>query len=251
MISAVVLTKNGEQKLRSCLESLRWCDEILVIDDGSTDNSVKLAKSLGAKVLGHELAGDFARQRNFGLQKAQGDWVLFVDDDERVNSELAAEIQREIKSETPADGYFFKRIDFFGGRWLKHGEIGQIRLLRLARKEAGKWTRPVDEVWEISGETKAFKYPLLHYSHSNLTEFLETINQRSSLNALVFYQEGKKVNLWEWLKPLAKFWQGFIWYGGWRDGVPGFVFAVLMSLHSFLVRGKLYLLWRRQGGWNE
>ena len=242
MISAIVLTKNEEKNIKECLEGLQWCDEILVIDDYSSDKTVQIARKLGAKVIKHSLDNDFSQQRNFAISQSRGDWIFFVDADERVSKELKDEIQKKVKEEKGIVGYFFPRIDFFLGRWLKHGEIGSIRILRLAKRNSGYWKRRVDEKWEITGIIKTMKNPLLHFSHPSLTEFLESINKRSTLNAEEFYQEKKAVRLWDWIKPLAKFIQNYFLRMGFLDGIQGFIFALLMSFHSFLVRGKLYLL---------
>ena len=248
MISAVVLTKNEEKNIKECLAGLKWCDEIIVIDDNSTDKTQEIVKKEGARVIERPLEGDFASQRNFGLKEAKYDWIFFVDADERVTSKLAEEIQKEIK-DTRAAGFFFKRIDYFLGKWLKHGEIGGVRILRLARRGAGEWQRRVDEKWEVRRKTKTLKNPLQHYPHPTLTQFLESINERSTLNARVLYEEGKKLRFWEWFKPLGKFFKNYFLLLGFLDRIHGFVFAVLMSLHSFAVRVKLYLIWRREGGW--
>lgn len=247
MISAVVLTRNEEKNIQDCLEGLSWCKEILVIDDNSSDQTRAMAQKLGARVLEHSLGNDFAQQRNFGLKEAKHDWIFFVDADERVSPELAEEIKKKI-TKTTTGGFYFKRIDFFMGRWLRHGEVGKIRILRLARRGSGHWERNVDEKWKVEGETETFKNPLFHYPHQTLSEFLTSINERSDLNAECFYQEGRKTSFLEWLKPLGKFVWNYFFLFGFLDQTAGFVFGVLMSLHSFLVRGKLYLLWRRRGG---
>jgi len=249
MLSGVVLTKNEEQNIKDCLSCLSFCDEILVVDDNSTDGTVKIAEKLGARVLKRPMENDFSSQRNFGLEEAKGDWILFIDADERVSEELANEIKKEINQSSSYNGFYFKRIDFFINKWLKHGEIGSVRILRLARKNAGKWQRSVDEIWKIKGKTKTLKNPLLHYSHPSLSSFLQSINERSSLNARQFYKENKKVSFIDWLKPVAKFIWNYFFLFGFLDGISGFVFAVLMSFHSFLTRGKLYLLWKKEGGW--
>jgi len=246
MISAIVLAKNEEKQIKECLSGLQWFDEILVVDDNSEDDTIKIARDLGAKVFVHSLENDFAEQRNFGLNKAKGPWVLFVDADERVTSKLAEEIRNNIEKNTLIKGFYFQRKDFFINRWLAYGETGSVRLLRLARKGCGDWQRAVDEVWAIKGETKTLRSPLLHYSHLTLKDFLSSINERSTLNAKMFFQQEKKITLVEWLKPLLKFIQNFIFRFGFLDGIAGFVFAALMSFHSFLVRGKLYLLWKKR-----
>jgi len=245
MISAVVLTKNEGKNIKECLSGLKWCDEILVVDDDSDDKTIEMAERFGANVIKRSLNGDFAGQRNFGLKNTKGDWVLFVDADERVSKELADEIKESVKKDD-VNGFYFRRIDNFMGKWLKHGEIGGIRILRLAKKSGGNWTRKVDEIWEIKGKIKTLKNPLLHYSHPTMTEFFTSINERSTLNAKEFYDGGRRITLIEWLKPKTKFIQNYFFRLGFLDGTQGFVFAVLMSLHSFLVRGKLYLLWQRE-----
>lgn len=244
MISAVVLTKNEERNIKECLAGLKWCDEIWVVDDDSSDKTREIAEKEGARVIRRALAGDFAAQRNYALGLSRGDWVFFVDADERVSPKLAQEIQEAIKK-PDIDGFYLKRIDFFMGRWLKHGEIGSVRLLRLAKRKSGAWRRIVDEVWEIKGKTVILKNPLLHYSHPELKQFLSTINERTTLNAREFYKKGVRVTPLEWLKPLAKFIKNYFLLLGFLDGTSGLVFAVMMSLHSFLVRGKLYLLWQK------
>lgn len=248
-ISTVVLTRNEEKNIKECLEGLKWCDEVIVIDDNSTDKTVSIAKKEGAKVFARALEGDFSSQRNFGLEKASFDWILFVDADERIGRELAEEIKTRLNKGNLPSGFYLKRRDFFAGKWLKYGETVSVKLLRLGRRGSGVWKREVDEIWDIGGEKGETKTPLNHYSHPDLSGFLTSINERSTLNARVFYNEGKKLNLFEWLKPGAKFFQNYILRLGFLDGTAGFVFAVLMSLHSFLVRGKLYLIWRREGGW--
>lgn len=258
-ISAVILTKNEEKNIGECLETLRWCDEVIVIDDNSTDKTVEIAKKMGAKVFARSLDNDFASQRNFALRQAlhqngtgqvRGEWVLFVDADERVPAQLRAEIKSTINHKpSTINGYFLKREDKIWGRTLKHGETAGVRLLRLGRKGAGEWRRAVDEVWEIRGETATLENPLIHYPHQTLTEFLGSINFHSTLNARAFYDEGKRTTFFDWFKPPVKFIQNWIFRLGFLDGMPGFIVALLMSFHSFLVRSKLYLLWKKEAGW--
>jgi len=260
MISIIVLTKNEEKNIEACLKTLKWGDEIIVIDDHSNDQTVKLAETQGAKVFTRELNDDFAGQRNYALRQAQGEWVLFIDADERVSPQLRAEIKSAIShceatssayQSTAISGYYLKRQDYLWGRALKHGETSRVKLLRLAQKSAGNWQRKVDETWEITGKTGTLKNPLDHRSHSSMTQFLKSVNFKSTLNARVFYEEGKRTRLWDWLKPKAKFFQNWILRLGFLDGMEGLIMALMMSFHSFLVRSKLYLLWKKEGGWGR
>ena len=247
MISVIVLAKNEEENIKRCLKSVSWADEVLVIDDNSIDKTVKIAKSFGAKVVNHSLEADFSRQRNFAVSRAKNDWVFFLDADEEVSLELKDEILKSLSQHPQkTSAFYFKREDFFMGKWQNFGETGNIKILRLARKGSGKWEGKVDEIWKITGGCQIFKNPLKHYSHPNLSQFLESINYRSTLNSQVFFERGEKLNFFEWLKPFLKFMQNYFIRLGFLDGVSGFVFAVLMSMHSFMVRAKLYLLWRKK-----
>jgi len=248
MISAVVLTRNDEAVLLRCLKSLLWCDEVIVVDDESTDGTVSVAKNLEAKVYAHPLNDDFAAQRNFGLSKAKNDWVLFVDSDEIVSRELLTEIN-EIASpseQTRNDkivGYFIKRHDIMWGRELRYGETENVKLLRLARKNAGKWMQPVHEEWQIQGNVGELVHPLLHYPHPNVAQFLEEVNRYSTLYANFLHAQGVSEPAWTIVgKPVAKFFVNYVWHLGFLDGTAGMVVALVMSLHSFLVRAKLKTL---------
>jgi len=245
MISAVILVKNEEKNLQNCLESIKWCDEILVIDDNSTDKTPEIAKKFGAKGIIHSLNNNFAQQRNFGLAQAKGEWVLFLDADEIISPELKKEIQEETKA-NQYDGFYLKRQDFFGGRALKYGETANVRLLRLGRKGKGEWRREIHEVWEIKGETEELKNPILHYPHQTLSDFIDHINFHSTLHAQALKKEGVRPSLWRIIfYSKAKFIQNYIFRLGFLDGTPGIIVALMMSFHSFLARGKLYFLWKK------
>ena len=256
MLSAVVLTRNEEKNLVDCIESLSFCDEVVVIDDNSEDRTLEIAKKLKAKVFSRLLNGDFASQRNFGLEKAKGEWVLFIDADERVTPSLRDEISKLVAGAitqltnhpiTQYDGFYIKRSDFMWGRELKHGETGSMRLLRLARIGGGRWEGKVHEVWNVKGAVGQLQQPLLHYPHQSIASFLEEINLYTDIRAKELYQKGVRVHWWSViLYPKAKFFLNYILKMGFLDGLPGLIFAILMSFHSFLVRGKLWLLWQRR-----
>ncbi len=243
MISAIILTHNDEATIAKTLESLTWCDEIIIIDDGSTDNTLPIAKKFTNKIFKHPLYNDFAAQRNFGLTKAGGDWVLFVDSDEVVSDALAKEIKEIVRNDNTV-GYFIKRRDVMWGRELKYGEQGRMKLLRLAKKGAGTWVRPVHEVWEVKGPTSELVNPIFHFPHPSVAQYLEKINRYSTLNARYLYGKKVRVNWWQIVTyPAAKFFVNYFIRLGFLDGTPGVVVAIMMSMHSFLTRAKLWLLW--------
>lgn len=194
---------------------------------------------------------DFAKERNILLSKAKKDWVFFVDSDEEVTKKLEEEISRAVKDKG-VQGYYVIRKDFMFGRELKHGEFssfgrfGNSKILRLARKNAGKWKRPVHEFWDIKGRTKVLKNPLLHYPHKDLSSFISNINRFSILHAKALSLEGKKSSLLKIIVwPVGKFFYNLILRLGFLDGMEGFVVGLIMSFHSFLSWSNLYL-WQRK-----
>lgn len=247
MISAIILTKNEEKNIKECLQNLSWCDEKIVIDDNSEDKTIKIAEEHGAKVYKKHLS-NFSEQRNYAIEKATGDWILFIDADERVSSALWYEIMQRINEPiNTASGFYIKRIDSIWGRELRHGDSGTIKLLRLAKKDSGKWKGLVHETWEINGKTTNLNNPLYHYPHQSIAEFLKEINHYSDLRAQELFEQKKKIN---WiaiiLYPKSKFILNFFIKLGFLDGLPGLISAIMMSFHSYLVRGKLWLLWQKQ-----
>lgn len=238
-LSAIVLTHNSQDTLDTCLSSLKFADELLVIDDLSTDNTPTIAKRHHAKVIFHPLT-DFAAQRNFALKQANCDWVLFVDSDESVPPALAKQILKAIKS-TNINGYYLKRQDVFLNKNLRHGETSQVRLLRLAKKSAGTWQRPVHEFWHIKGQTSTLTHPLLHQRNLSFSQFIGRLNHYTDLDAKALLAENKPFSYLDLLlKPLGKFIFNYFVLLGFLDGFPGFVMAFSMSLHSLIVRIKLY-----------
>lgn len=246
-ISAVVLVKNEEKNIKECLETLRWCDEIVVIDDYSEDKTAEIAKKHGAEVYKHALNNNFAAQRNFGLEKTRGEWVLFIDADEQVSEALAGEVSSIVNRESSMhQGFYLKRRDFMWGRELGHGETGNVKLLRLAKRDSGRWRRAVHEVWDINGEIRTLNNPLAHYPHQTLGEFIADIDWMSTLHAQENEKEGKRSNLFKIIFfPKLKFFDSWILKLGFLDGTPGLLLAMMMSLHSFLAWSKLWLRERK------
>lgn len=238
-LTAIVLTKNEEENIVDCIKSLKFCSEIIVIDDSSTDKTASLAKKYGATVYKRALNNDFASQRNFALKKAKNEWVLFIDADERVSKILANEIENAIEDKK-YDGYYLKRADYLWGKKIKHGETGTIKLLRLGRKNAGKWKRKVHEKWEIVGKTSQLKNPIIHHPHKDLSEFIKHIDYFFSIHAESNLKEGKKPTVIKIiLMPIAHFARNYILRLGFLDGIEGFIIAFLMSFHSFLAWSKM------------
>lgn len=243
MLSAVVLTKDEQDNISNCLRTLSFCDEIIVIDDISSDKTASLAKKYGAKVLKRRLDRDFAAQRNFALKQVRGNWVLYIDADERVSAELAREIKKSVES-GKYNAYYLKREDVFMGKRMKGGEWGGQFIIRLAKKGAGKWVRAVHERWVVSEPVGKLSSPLLHSPHPSLRGFLEDINIYSTVHASQNELEGKETNLLKIISmPALKFIYNFAVKGGYEDGTAGFVYSMFMSMHSYLAWSKQ---WEKQ-----
>lgn len=243
-ITAIVLTKNEEINLERCLLSLRFADEILVIDDGSSDKTISIAKKLGAKVIEHSLAEDYGAQRNFAMDKTVNEWILFIDADEEVTETLSEEIKNIGRYPKTISGFFIKRRDYYMGRELKYGETASIRnngLLRLMKKESGSWSGAVHEKFGLKGRAETLKGFINHYPHQSLKEFITTINYYSSIRAKELYRHGRTAGVIETLVfPFSKFIYTYFFKLGLADGYAGFLYSFMLSFHSFLVRAKLY-----------
>lgn len=241
-ISAVVLARDNEKIIQKCLESVSWCNEVLLIDDFSADKTAQIAKKQGAKVYEHHLNGDWAAQRNFGLSKTSSEWVLFVDSDEIVSDQMRINILDHLQTDEVV-GFYIKRTDKFMGKVLTHGETSNVRLLRLAQKNAGIWKRAVHEVWDVSGDLGTIDVPLIHDRDFSISDFIERLNKYTDIDAQELINEGKTYKNSELLKPVGKFLISYIYRLGFLDGFEGFVFAFLMSFHSLVVRIKT---WEKQ-----
>ncbi|OGK56878.1 hypothetical protein A3I50_05150 [Candidatus Roizmanbacteria bacterium RIFCSPLOWO2_02_FULL_37_9] len=275
-LTAIILTKNEEKNIERCLKSVDFCDEVIVVDDFSEDKTVELVNKVfkvhkvdkDYKVFQRKLNNDFAMQRNFAMEKASGEWVLFIDADEEVTQELKNEISRvilnsflraqdysliqdlnQIPNQVRNDigAYYLKRRDFWWGRELNYGETSKVRqvgLIRLIRKNSGKWEGKVHEEFRIKNselKIKLLNNFINHYPHQNVKEFLEEINFYSTLRAREMRGQGKNSNIFEIIfYPLLKFLLTYIIKLGFLDGSAGFAYAFFMSFHSFLVRAKLY-----------
>jgi glycosyltransferase involved in cell wall biosynthesis len=244
MLTAIILTKNEQENIERCLASVKFCDSVVVVDDGSTDDTVKKAKKAGATILKHELKGDYGAARNWALEQVKSHWVLFVDADEVVSAALAGQIKAAVEK-IEYRGFFLHRVDHLWGQELKHGDVGNVQLLRLGRRGMGHWEGRVHETWSIEGKVGTLTAPLEHYPHASVVEFLDHLNDYSTVKAEEFFKAGRQTNIFEiTLGPIWRFFQAYILRFGFLDGTAGFVHAMLMAMYMFLVAGKLYLLGR-------
>ncbi len=242
LLTAVVLCKDAAATLPACLASLSFCDQVIVADDGSNDASIEIAKKSGARVITLEPTDSFAHKRNQTLAHIKEGWVLFVDADEYLDDE--AKTQIPLYLEKGYEGIFIRRSDIFLGRKLKHGETGSMWLLRLAKVQQGGWQRLVHETWAVSGLLGHLrKGELIHTPHPSIASFIDSINRYTDLEVKQRFQEERPSAVVTWMQlllyPPVKFIQNYCLKGGFLDGIPGFIHAYIMSLHSLLVRIKI------------
>lgn len=251
-LSVVLITYNEEANIRRTLESVlplvrpregapESCGEIIVVDNGSTDRTVEIARELGAKVFVEEWKG-FAAQKNSAIAKATGDWILSLDADEAVSPELVEEIEA-IKSDHTNPGYWIPRKNLFLSRWIRHAGFWPDRKLRLFRRGKGRFIdRPVHEVMEVDGPTGKLQHALIHNAYPTLTGYLATMNKYSSLGAEVAVGKGRSgfsvINIV--LRPIATFISMYLLRLGLLDGREG---LLLCLYHSVYVSWKYAKAW--------
>lgn len=247
MITIIVLTKNEQKNIKECLNSAKWADELIVVDDYSEDKTLEIAKEYTKKIYQRKLGLDFSSQRNFAISKATKEWVMFLDADERISEELKNEMIGKLNFSNQYDGYEIKRLDVMWKKKILHGEQGNIKLLRLFKKDKGKSLGKVHEEIKVKGKIGQLNNSIAHYPHQVVAEFLRELNLYSSIRAMALYDKGVKTN---WFLILCytkgKFIKNYFFLRGFLDGIQGLVLAILMSMHSFLTRSKLWLLCRKK-----
>jgi glycosyltransferase involved in cell wall biosynthesis len=245
-ITSVVIAFNEERNIVDCLESLRWTDEIILVDSMSTDQTVSRASLYTDKIFQRPWPG-YVEQKNFGLMQASYDWILFVDADERISKELAREIT-DLINEKDSDcvGYNILRRSYYFSRLIKHGEWYPDMQLRLIKKGKGVWCGGrVHEYILLKGKAGHLANPMYHYTYRDINHHLEKFNLYSSLFALDAFDRKEDVKLRYLLGwPMIRFIEGYFLKKGFKDGMPGFIIAVMQSFEVFLRYAKLWEMYR-------
>ncbi len=246
-ISAVIIAKNEAEAIGACLESLAFADELLVVDSGSTDDTVGIAQRLGARVIHQDWLG-YGPQKQFAVDAAAHDWVLCVDADERVTPALRESIGAALAAPTH-HAYRFARCNRFLGRWLRHGEGYPDWSLRLFDRRTARWSRdPVHEKVIATGPVATLKGDLLHESAETLASYLEKNNRYTSLQAKALRDAGRGTSVARLvLSPFARFVKFYVLRLGFLDGAAGFAHIAMGCFNTFLKNAKLMELQRSRG----
>jgi glycosyltransferase involved in cell wall biosynthesis len=243
-LSAIVITMNNERTLRRCLESLRWADEIVVVDSGSTDSTHDICRELGAQV--HVTADwpGYGPQKNRALDRATGDWVISVDSDEWIRPELRDEIQRTVATPTSLPAYAMPRRSSFCGRYMRHSGWWPDYVVRLFRREAGRFTDDhTHERLVVNGRVGRLREPLMHEAITDLEQMLAKMNAYSASSARMKSQQGKRATLLTAVLHGAwTFFRTYVVRRGFLDGREGFILAIANAEGSYYRYVKLMLL---------
>ena len=244
-LSVIVISKNEAHAIERCLESVSWADEIIVVDSGSTDETVKICESKGAKVHAMDWPG-FGPQKNRALALATGEWILSLDADEIVPPQLKAEIMAAI-SKGDADAYSFPRSSSYCGKFMRHGGWWPDRITRLFRRGRARFSDDlVHERLIVDGRTAELSSPLTHIAFSDLEEVLQKVDRYSTAGALMMAQKSKRATLGTAI--LHGFWSFFRTYflkAGFLDGKEGFMLAVSNAEGTYYRYLKLMLLGKK------
>ncbi len=245
-ISGVVICFNERETIARCLESLAFCDEIVVVDSGSTDGTVDIAKRYTDRVVTQEFLG-YVKQKNFALELAQYDWVLSLDADEGLSDELATEIQLALENVSDdTSGFVLDRMTFFLGIWHDAGEWYPDPQLRLFRRSRGRWVGrdPHDRV-ELQGRSLKLAGRLGHWNYRDLADHIRTVDRFSALQAREMLEEGVRFRVADLvLRPLGRFLKGYVLRGGFRNGLPGFLVSISTAYYVMMKYAKLWELGR-------
>lgn len=246
MLSVIIIVKNEAQHIGRCLESVAWADEIVVLDSGSSDETVRICRQYTPHVYETDWPG-FGVQKQRALEKAKGDWVLSIDADEVVTSELRSEIEQAIKSERYR-GFEIPRLSQYCGKPMRHGGWWPDYVLRLFRREQGRFTESaVHERIIVEGETGRLKIPLLHDAFINLDEVLHKVNSYSSLGVQVLEKKGVRSSLSKAvLKAVWTFIRTYFIKASLLDGRHGFMLAVSNAEGTYYKYLKLLELQTRR-----
>lgn len=239
-ISAVIITKNEEKMLPDCLKSLEWVDEVLVVDTGSIDDTLKIAKKFRAKIVDAKSGKNFSDWRNKGLSLASGEWILYIDADERVTEELQAEITN---LEFKYSAYAIPRRNVVLGKELKHGGLYPDYQKRLFKKGKLKgWRGDLHEEPEINGNLSHLESPMIHIKHENFSEMVAKTNKWSEIEArLMFESSHPPMNIPRFLTAMTReFWQRMIVQKAFLDGKEGVVYAMYQVFSRFISYAKLW-----------
>lgn len=243
-ISAVILSYNSEDVIEDCLESVKFCDEIILVDAGSNDKTLKIAEKYSAKILNFD-KGDYAGSRNLGLKKAAFDWIIYIDTDERISPELQKNIIKVLSIPEPFSAYKIQRKNFYFG---KHEWPKIEKLERLFKREKIKnWYGKIHESPIVDGKIGTLEGFLLHYTHRDLSSMVKKTMEWSKIEAeLRFKASHPKMAWWRFPRVMASaFFDSYIKQQGYRAGAVGIIESLYQAFSIFVTYARLWEMQKR------
>jgi glycosyltransferase involved in cell wall biosynthesis len=240
-LSVAIITKNEADNLPDCLRSISFADQIVVVDSGSADGTVRIASDFGCDVFEEPWRG-FGPQKQLAIDRCRHDWVLVLDADERIPEETASVIKSIVmRTDRGESGYSFPRKNYFQGRWIKHMGWWPDRIVRLFQKGAGRMTQArVHESVDVQGPVTDLDVPIEHFTESRFSQILIKIDHYSSLGAQEAFDEGRNSSVWgAVLRAKLAFVQNYFLRLGFLDGTQGFLLSLTDSINKFFKYAKL------------
>lgn len=242
-LSVCISAYNEEQKIKDCLESIKWADEIIFVDNSSSDKTIEIAKKYTAKIFIRKNNLTLNINKNFGFTKAANDWILCLDADERVSPELAREIQFIINQVNPKEGYWMRRKNIIFGKWIRHTGWYPDYQLRLFKRDKGRFAgKHVHEMIKIDGETDYLQEHLIHYNYEGINQFLYkhfAIYAPNEIENLL--KEGYRFNYLDAIRfPSQEFLSRFFAREGYRDGFHGLMLSIFMAFYYFVIFARIW-----------
>ena len=240
-LSVAIIVLNEAENLRACLHNVAFAQQIVIVDSGSTDDTVKIAREFGADVFEEPWKG-FGPQKQLAVDRCRNPWILVLDADERIPEETARAIGEIVLSpQETASGFSFPRKNFFQGRWIRHAGWWPDRIVRLFRRGRGRISPdPVHESVEVEGVIRDLDVPIEHFTESRLSEILRKIDRYSTLGAQKAFSDGQTSSAPTALcRAILTFVHDYAIRGGFLDGAPGLTLAVTDSINKFFKYAKL------------
>lgn len=246
-LSVVITAFNEEKNIKDCLESVSFADEIIVVDNSSSDKTVEIAKKFTKKVFTQKNdPSSIDLQKNLAIQKATSDWILILDADERVTAELKHQIEQLLTSEATATAYEMPRKNIIFGKWIEHSLWWPDYQRRLVKKGKGKYTEQnVHKQLQVEGEVGRLETPLLHENYQSLSQYLQKMDTYTENEAQALVSQNTHMHWSDAVNlPVRDFLKTFFLQQGYKDGLHGFVLSSLQAFYAFLVFAKV---WEKQG----
>ena len=234
-VSVVILTKNEAGRIRDCIESVRWAAEILVVDDGSTDDTVAIAERLGARVVRRAMDLE-GRHRNWAHAQAAHEWILSLDADERVTPELAEEIAALFRGQPSFDIYAIPRRNYLGTRWIRYGGWYPSAQIKLFKRSVFRWEETTVHPRALSDRPSSqLRGDLIHYTYRDIRDFVDKMNRQTTLEAQKWVADKRRITMGKALwRTVDRFFRAYVGKKGYREGFIGFLLAAFGGWYQLL-----------------